>query len=105
MTEHTHDGRPTAHTGRLAPHTGHDDKPMSPLEPGTVQRGQLRARTADIAWTALCVVLGAWALFEAVGVIRGDTDAWIFCAVAAVLFSVAFWTRLAARKARARTHL
>lgn len=98
MTEHTHDGRP-------APHTAHDDPPMSRLESGTVQRGQLRTRVADIAWTALCVVLGAWALFEVIGVIRGDTDAWVYCGVGVVLFAVALGTRLAARRARTRTHL
>ncbi len=35
---------------------------LGDLEPGTRQRAQLRTRLADVAWTALCVVLALWAV-------------------------------------------
>ncbi|MFE6420854.1 MULTISPECIES: hypothetical protein [Streptomyces] len=38
------------------------DDGLGELEPGTRQRAQLRSRVADIAWTALCVVLALWAV-------------------------------------------
>lgn len=83
----------------------HEPEPLSELERGTVQRAQLRARIADIAWTALIVVLGAWALWGAVGIARETANAWVYCVNGAVLFTVALWARLSTLKARARTRL
>ncbi|WP_225824000.1 hypothetical protein [Streptomyces naphthomycinicus] len=61
---------------------------LGTLRPGTRQRSQLRVRVADIAWTALCVVLALWAVASSVGVVRGMT-AWVYCAVAWILLAVA----------------
>ncbi|MGW5639935.1 hypothetical protein [Streptomyces sp. NPDC003832] len=58
------------------------------LPPGTRQREQLRGRFADIAWTALCVVLALWAVVSSVGTARGTT-AWAYSAVAWVLLAIA----------------
>ncbi|MDL5205666.1 hypothetical protein [Streptomyces sp. ALI-76-A] len=74
---------------------------LGTLEPGTRQRGQLRTRVADIAWTALCVVLALWAVWSAVGLARGVT-AWAYCAVAWVLLAVALALRVAAIRRRTR---
>ncbi|MEV8365309.1 hypothetical protein [Streptomyces niveus] len=89
---------------------GHDSaayepEPLSDLERGTVQRAQLRTRVADIAWTALVVVLAAWVLWSAIGVARAEANAWVYCAIGAVLFAVALWARLSTLRARARTRL
>ncbi|GAA4791570.1 hypothetical protein [Streptomyces ziwulingensis] len=65
--------------------------------PGTRQRGQLRTRAADIAWTALCVVLALWAVWSAVGVVRGVT-AWAYSVVAFVLLAAASALRVAAAR-------
>lgn len=100
-----HDG-PGGRTGDgPGPETGHEPEPLSDLERGTVQRAQLRTRIADIAWTALIVVLGLWALWSAVGIARETANAWVYCVIGGVLFTVALWARLSTLKARARTRL
>ncbi|WP_053748348.1 hypothetical protein [Streptomyces sp. MMG1533] len=76
-----------------------DSTGLGDLEPGTNQRGQLRSRIADIAWTALCTVLALWAIWSAVGVARGAT-AWAYCAVAWVLLAVALALRVVAVRRR-----
>ncbi|MFC7894364.1 hypothetical protein [Streptomyces sp. NPDC057381] len=73
-------------------HKSAADNGLGELEPGTRQRAQLRTRVADIAWTALCVVLALWAVWSAVGVARGAT-AWAYCAVAWVLLAGALALR------------
>ncbi|MGW6506102.1 hypothetical protein ACWGCP_00815 [Streptomyces niveus] len=83
----------------------YEPEPLSDLERGTVQRAQLRTRVADIAWTALVVVLAAWVLWSAIGVARAEANAWVYCAIGAVLFAVALWARLSTLRARARTRL
>ncbi|MFE0822204.1 hypothetical protein [Streptomyces sp. NPDC058847] len=75
------------------------DNGLGELEPGTRQRAQLRTRAADIAWTALCVVLALWAVWSAVGVARGGT-AWAYCAVAWVLLAGALALRTLAVRRR-----
>jgi hypothetical protein len=75
------------------------DDGLGDLEPGTRQRTQLRGRAADIAWTALCVVLALWAVWSAVDLARGAT-AWVYCAVAWVLLAVALSLRAAAVRRR-----
>ncbi|MET7322946.1 hypothetical protein [Streptomyces sp. NPDC005549] len=75
------------------------DDGLGDLEPGTRQRTQLRPRLADIAWTALCVVLALWAVWSAVDLARGAT-AWAYCAVAWVLLAVALSLRAAAVRRR-----
>ncbi|MGX1884894.1 hypothetical protein [Streptomyces sp. NPDC055287] len=76
----------------------HDNSP-SALEPGTVQREQLRSRLVDIAGTALAVVLALWTAWSVLGVIRGGANAWIHCGVAtALLAAVLFLRRSAARR-------
>ncbi|WP_030864908.1 hypothetical protein [Streptomyces sp. NRRL S-37] len=72
----------------------HEDgvQELGDLEPGTRQRDRLRARVADIAWTALCVVLALWAVWGVVGVARG-TAGWVYSAVACVLLAVALYAR------------
>ena len=61
------------------------------LKPGTEQRSQLRTRIADIAWTALCVVLALWAVWTSFGVAEEDVAwshgvaAWTLLALALVL--------------------
>ncbi|WND39454.1 hypothetical protein RI578_36465 [Streptomyces sp. BB1-1-1] len=72
---------------------------LGDLEPGTRQRAQLRTRLADVAWTALCVVLALWAVWSAVDLARGAT-AWAYCAVAWVLFAVALALRVVAVRRR-----
>ncbi|MFE3252431.1 hypothetical protein [Streptomyces sp. NPDC059209] len=100
-----HDGPGGRTGGGPGPGTGHEPEPLSDLERGTVQRAQLRTRIADIAWTALIVVLGLWALWSAVGIARETENALVYCVVGGVLFTVALWARLSTLKARARTHL
>ncbi|MEW2264191.1 hypothetical protein ACGF5T_26120 [Streptomyces sp. NPDC047853] len=78
------------------------DDGLGTLEPGTRQRGQLHGRVADIAWTALCLVLALWAVWSSVGAVRGGT-AWAYSAVAWVLLATALALR--ARAARRRTSL
>lgn len=82
-----------------------NDEPMSVLEPGTAQRGQLRSRVADIAWTALCVVLGIWTLVGVAGIATGTANAWAYGTVGAVLFTVATWTRVSMLRERARSRM
>ncbi|MGW7281586.1 hypothetical protein ACWGIV_25460 [Streptomyces sp. NPDC054844] len=72
---------------------------LGDLEPGTRQRAQLRTRLADVAWTALCVVLALWAVWSAVDLARGAT-AWAYCAVAWVLLAVALTLRVVAVRRR-----
>ncbi|MFE0805749.1 hypothetical protein [Streptomyces sp. NPDC058812] len=72
---------------------------LGDLEPGTRQRAQLRTRVADVAWTALCVVLALWAVWSAVDLARGAT-AWAYCAVAWVLLAVALALRVVAVRRR-----
>ncbi|WP_405616253.1 hypothetical protein OG292_22825 [Streptomyces sp. NBC_01511] len=98
-------GREYARNGGPGDGPAGEPEPLSELERGTVQRAQLRTRIADIAWTALIVVLGAWALWSAVGIARETANAWVYCVIGAVLFTVALWARLSTLKARARTHL
>ncbi|GAA3983293.1 hypothetical protein OG252_06215 [Streptomyces sp. NBC_01352] len=76
-----------------------DSSGLGDLEPGTNQRGQLRSRISDIAWTALCTVLALWAIWSAVGVARGVT-AWAYCVVAWVLLAVALALRVVAIRRR-----
>ncbi|MEU9745767.1 hypothetical protein [Streptomyces niveus] len=83
----------------------YEPEPLSDLERGTVQRAQLRTRVADIAWTALVVVLAAWVLWSAIGIARAEANAWVYCAIGALLFAVALWARLSTLRARARTRL
>ncbi|GGX18091.1 hypothetical protein [Streptomyces chryseus] len=78
-----------------------NDSPLSTLEPGTVQREQLRARLLDIAGTALVAVLALWTAWSALGVVRGGADAWIYCGVASVLLMTVLllrWTGPASRR-------
>ncbi|PZT70277.1 hypothetical protein DN402_32660 [Streptomyces sp. SW4] len=83
-------------------HKASDDQGLGALEPGTRQRAQLRTRVSDIAWTALCVVLALWAVWTAVGAVRGTT-AWVYSAVAWVLLATALAVRAAAvRRGSAR---
>jgi hypothetical protein len=72
---------------------------LGDLEPGTRQRAQLRTRLADVAWTALCVVLALWAVWSSVDLVRGAT-AWAYCAVAWVLLAVALALRVVAVRRR-----
>ncbi|GAB2845636.1 hypothetical protein GCM10027074_10600 [Streptomyces deserti] len=74
---------------------------LGTLEPGTGQRAQLPTRIADIAWTALCVVVALWTVWASVGVVRGTT-AWGYCAVAWVLLAVALTMRVLVVRRRAR---
>ncbi|MEU9733151.1 hypothetical protein [Streptomyces sp. NPDC048002] len=74
---------------------------MSTLPPGTRQREQLRGRFADIAWTALCVVLALWAVVSSVGTARGTT-AWAYSAVAWILLAIAGATVYAGHRRRTR---
>ncbi|SDD24469.1 hypothetical protein [Streptomyces prasinopilosus] len=73
----------------------HDGRELDDLAPGTRQRAQLRARVADIASTALCVVLALWALWSIVGTMRG-TEEWAYSAVACVLLAIALTARTVA---------
>jgi hypothetical protein len=79
------------------PHTSE----LGTLEPGTKQRAQLPTRIADIAWTALCVLVGVWAVTALVGAVRG-TSAWGFAVVAWVLLAVALTMRVLVIRRRAR---
>ncbi|MFF8828825.1 hypothetical protein [Streptomyces sp. NPDC015131] len=81
------------------------DGTLDALEPGTVQRGRLRERASDIAWTAACLVLGLGALLGAIGVATGATEQWGYVAVAATLFTVVVVLRVAALRDRARRRL
>ncbi|MFD7768929.1 hypothetical protein [Streptomyces sp. NPDC059787] len=72
----------------------HDGQELGDLEPGTRQRAQLRARVADIASTALCVVLALWAVWSVVGVVRGTAE-WAYSVVACVLLAAALTARTA----------
>ncbi|MDQ0585374.1 hypothetical protein [Streptomyces rishiriensis] len=85
-------------TSREAP----GDPGLGDLEPGTRQRSQLQTRIADIAWTALCVVLAAWAIWGSIGALREET-AWAYSVVAWILLAVALTLRVIAF--RRRTHL
>ncbi|MFJ4244713.1 hypothetical protein ACIP17_29395 [Streptomyces iakyrus] len=71
------------------------------LEPGTRQRAQLPSRIADIAWTALWVLVALWAVWASVGVVRGVT-AWGYCVGAWVLLAVALGMRVVVARRRAR---
>ncbi|MEW2074406.1 hypothetical protein ACFZAG_29640 [Streptomyces sp. NPDC012403] len=83
----------------------HEDggQELGDLEPGTRQRAQLRARVADIASTALCVVLGLWVVWSVVGVARGTAE-WAYSVVACVLLAAALTARtVGARRGNVRT--
>ncbi|NEE22970.1 hypothetical protein G3M58_93035 [Streptomyces sp. SID7499] len=75
---------------------------LGDLEPGTRQRAQLPSRIADIAWTALWVLVALWAVWASVGLVRGVT-AWGYCVGAWVLLAVALAMRVVALRRRART--
>ncbi|MGW4026785.1 hypothetical protein [Streptomyces sp. NPDC005009] len=72
----------------------HEDggQELGDLEPGTRQRDRLRARVADIASTALCVVLALWTVWSVVGVARGTAE-WAYSVVACVLLAAALTAR------------
>ncbi|MFK0058473.1 hypothetical protein ACIQTN_04445 [Streptomyces werraensis] len=70
----------------------HGGSELVDLEPGTHQRGQLRARVADIASTALCVVLALWVVWGIVGVARGAIG-WAHSVVACTLLAIALTAR------------
>lgn len=74
---------------------------LGDLEPGTRQRAQLRARIADITWTALLVVLALWSVWSVVGVVRGTT-AWAYASVAWVLLAAVVALRLTAARRASR---
>ncbi|MFF1379700.1 hypothetical protein [Streptomyces sp. NPDC058308] len=74
---------------------------LGALEPVTRQRAQLRTRIADVAWTALCVILLFWGIWSAVGV-AGGVSAWAYSAVAWVLLAMALVTRAVAARSRTR---
>ncbi|MBQ0851466.1 MULTISPECIES: hypothetical protein [Streptomyces] len=74
---------------------------LGTLERGTRQRGQLRVRLMDIAWTALCTVLALWAVWSVFGVANGATD-WAYCAVAWVLLAIALSLRVVTARRRTR---
>ncbi|MFF5158275.1 hypothetical protein ACFY3N_18890 [Streptomyces sp. NPDC000348] len=76
----------------MGAHHDHDGRELGDLEPGTRQRARLRARVADIASTALCVVLALWTVWSVVGVARG-TAGWAYSAAACVLLAVALTAR------------
>jgi hypothetical protein len=75
---------------------------LGELEPGTRQRAQLPSRIADIAWTALWVLVALWAVWASFGVVRGAT-AWGYCVAAWVLLAVALAMRVVVVRRRART--
>lgn len=70
----------------------HGGREIGDLEPGTRQRARLRARVADIASTALCVVLALWAVWSIVGVMR-DTTGWAYSVVTCALLAAALTAR------------
>jgi hypothetical protein len=74
---------------------------LGDLEPGTRQRDQLSARIADIAWSALCVVVALWALWSSLGALRGAAS-WGYCAATWVLLAVALTVRVLTARRRAR---
>lgn len=74
---------------------------LGTLEPGTRQRAQLPTRIADIAWTALAVLVALWAVWASVGAVRGTT-AWGYCAAAWVLLAVALTMRVLTVRRRTR---
>ncbi|MFH8800905.1 hypothetical protein ACH4F6_15090 [Streptomyces sp. NPDC017936] len=74
---------------------------LGTLEAGTRQRAQLPTRIADIAWSALCVVVALWTVWASVGAVRGTT-AWGYCAVSWVLLAVALAMRFVVVRRRAR---
>jgi hypothetical protein len=74
---------------------------LGDLEPGTRQRAQLSVRIADIAWSALCVVVALWALWSSLGALHG-TATWGYCAVTWVLLGVALTVRVLTARRRAR---
>lgn len=76
------------------------DRTLSPLEPGTVQRDQLRSRLVDIAGTALAVVLALWTAWSVLGIVNGGAGAWIHCGVATTLLSVVLLLRWSAARRR-----
>ncbi|CAM5465580.1 hypothetical protein SGLAM104S_07557 [Streptomyces glaucescens] len=78
------------------------DTGLGTLEPGTRQRAQLPTRIADIAWTALWVLVAAWAVWASVGAVRGTT-AWAYSAAAWVLLAVALTMRVLVVRRRTRT--
>ncbi|MBB6421611.1 hypothetical protein [Streptomyces sp. AK010] len=59
------------------------------------------SRIADIAWTALWVLVALWAVGASVGVVRGVT-AWGYCVGAWVLLAVALAMRVLVVRRRAR---
>ncbi|MEU6486767.1 hypothetical protein [Streptomyces sp. NPDC046887] len=83
----------------------HADGTMDPLERGTVQRGQLRSRVSDIAWTGVFVILGAWALLGAVGAAMGFANSWVYAAAASALLFIAVVVRASALRDRARRRI
>ncbi|MFD9721800.1 hypothetical protein [Streptomyces sp. NPDC059076] len=79
-----------------------EGEPMGEMRRGTVQLSQLRERWADIAWTALCVVLVLWVALNLLGVARGWENAWNYCAVGVALLGIAWWMRILSIRSRAR---
>ncbi|KAA0931964.1 MULTISPECIES: hypothetical protein [Streptomyces] len=74
---------------------------LGPLERGTRQRGQLRVRVMDIAWTALCTVLALWAVWSIFDVVDGAAH-WAYSAVAWVLLAITLTLRITTIRRRAR---
>ncbi|MDQ1034164.1 hypothetical protein QFZ75_000580 [Streptomyces sp. V3I8] len=74
---------------------------LGTLEHGTGQRGQLRVRLMDIAWTALCTVLALWAVWSIFDVVDGAAH-WAYSAVAWVLLAIALTLRVATVRRRTR---
>lgn len=79
-----------------------DASGLGDLKPGTKQRSQLQTRIADIAWTALCIVLAIWAIWGSVGAAREEA-AWAHGVVAWILLAAALTLRV--RSVRRRSHL
>jgi len=86
---------------RATQHREPQPSELGTLERGTKQRGQLRVRLMDIAWTALCTVLALWAVWSIFGAANGATD-WAYCAVAWVLLAIALALRVATVRRRTR---
>ncbi|MCX4996647.1 hypothetical protein ABZ722_21080 [Streptomyces longwoodensis] len=83
----------------MSRHDAPEQHGLGTLEPGTRQRAQLPTRIADIAWSALTVLVALWAVWASVGAVRGTT-AWAYCAVAWVLLAVALTMRVLAVRRR-----
>lgn len=77
------------------------DSGLGDLEPGTVQRDQLSARIADIAWTALCVIAALWAVLSAVGALSGAAS-WAYSVEALIVLAIALGMRYRAVRRRTR---